>query len=310
MSTSPLPTSELRHHYQAESVRLESDFLSTKDGLDYVRRRASLVDSVLRRLWSQVVSFSELDQKQILLAAVSDLGREILFPYSEANLLMLAETSDGARKFAAATGQLQQAAAEVGLKCAFNSGVVSEFLQFDSDRADEVLSLLDIRFLAGSQGMFGNFRSRLIPEVMRREAQVLVERLAEVARASHRRFANTVFHLEPNVRDAPGGLQDYVTARWLAALSVMESSGSWSESDTLFAQEIRPAMQSALAFLASVRCFLQFRNKRDFNLLTWDAQDDAAARGIGRENRAASAPADWMRVYFAHARAVEHISSQ
>ena len=59
-----------------------------------------------------------------------------------------------------------------------------------------------------------------------------------------------------------------------------------------------------------MRCFLHFRNQRDLNLLTWDAQDDAAAQKIGVQNTPAANVTDWMRIYFGHARAVDHISGQ
>ena len=59
----------------------------------------------------------------------------------------------------------------------------------------------------------------------------------------------------------------------------------------------------------SVRVFLHFRQGRDDNMLTWEAQDEAAARKIG--SPAASIwmrPPGWMRVYFRHARAVHRVS--
>ncbi len=105
-----------------------------------------------------------------------------------------------------------------------DAGIVSEFIEFDSDHAEAILSLLDCRFLAGDQELFSNLRNRMIPEVMVRESQALVERLAELTRNSHRKFANTVFHLEPNVKDGPGGFQDYVTRAGLPPFPPWKSS--------------------------------------------------------------------------------------
>ena len=116
---------------------------------------------------------------------------------------------------------------------------------------------------------------------MVRESQVLVERLAEMTRNRHRKFANTVFHLEPNVKDGPGGYRDYTLACWLAAMSAMEKQHGWPDPDTLFSPAVQDTMDQALSFLASVRCFLHFRHGRDDNVLTWDAQNDAAAQKIG-----------------------------
>ena len=306
---SPL-VSELKERFDAESSRLQEEFSAAKDGLKYLQEKSALVDSIARRFWAQFVGSTGLQPSRMIFAAVGDYGRQTLFPYSDVDLIFLAGTGEAAEKFKDAIQRLSQGMNEIGLRCNTTAGIIPEFIQFDADRAETILSLLDCRFLDGDQELFANLRNRLIPEIMVRESQSLVERLAELTRNSHRKFANTVFHLEPNVKDGPGGFQDYVTARWLAAMSAMEEQDGWPDPQKYFSPANQTAMDSALAFFASVRCFLHFRNKRDHNLLTWDAQDDAAARKIGTQNVHATNVTDWMRIYFAHARAVEHISGQ
>jgi [protein-PII] uridylyltransferase len=306
---SPL-SSELRDRYEAESARLERDFSTTYDGLKYLRGKSDLVDSIARRFWVQFAVSPGPESSQIVFAAVGDLGRRALFPFSDADLVFLAATGEAAGKFKVAMESLKQGMNEIGLKTNVTAQIVSEITQVDSENADAILSLLDCRFLDGDQEFFAKLQNRLIPDIVIRESQTLVERLAELTRNSHRKFANTVFHLEPNVKDGPGGFQDYVTARWLAAMSAMEKGEGWPDPQTYFSPANQTAMDAALRFLASVRSFLHFRNKRDYNLLTWDAQDDAAARKIGTQNTHAANAVDWMRAYFGHARAVDHISGQ
>ena len=305
---SPL-SSELRDLYAAESTRLQNEFSANKDGLKYVREKSALVDSIAARLWQQV-SASAGEPSQVAFAAVGDLGRQTLFPYSVVDLVLLAATPEAAERFKGAGQQISQRMSEVGLPCDFNTGVASEFIQFHPDRADATLSLLDLRFLDGGREFFSTLRDRLIPAAMVRDSQALVERLAEITRTSHRKFADTVFHLEPNVKEGPGGFQDYVTARWLAALSTMEQTEGWPDTEKIFPPGIQTQMDSALAFLASVRCFLHVRNRRDDNLLTWDAQDDAAEQKLGARSEEIHNATDWMRLYFAHARTVDHVSGQ
>jgi [protein-PII] uridylyltransferase len=306
---SPL-VGELRERFDAESSRLQEEFYTAKDGLKYLRERSALVDSIARRLWAQFVASPGVETPRAVFAAVGDFGRQTLFPYSDVDLIFLAESGETAEKFKDAIQRLSQGMNEIGLKCNVTSGIVSEFIAFNPDRAEAILSLLDCRFLEGDRELFSKLRNRMIPEIMVRESQALVERLAESTRNSHRKFANTVFHLEPNVKDGPGGFQDYVTARWLAAMSAMENQDGPPDSETFFSPGIKPSMESAFAFLASVRCFLHFRYKRDHNLLTWEAQDDAAARKIGTPNDDIRNAIDWMRIYFGHARAIDHISGQ
>ena len=54
----------------------------------------------------------------------------------------------------------------------------------------------------------------------------------------------------------------------------------------------------------AARCFLHFRNGRDDNSLSWEAQDEAAARKIELLNRP-NHGSGLMRIYFGHARAVQ-----
>ena len=60
----------------------------------------------------------------------------------------------------------------------------------------------------------------------------------------------------------------------------------------------------------SVRCFLHFRYGRHDNTLSWDAQEEAAARKIGAPDAGIASAADWMRIYFGHVRGVHRVCTQ
>jgi [protein-PII] uridylyltransferase len=55
---------------------------------------------------------------------------------------------------------------------------------------------------------------------------------------------------------------------------------------------------------------LHFRHGRDDNALSWEAQDEAAVRKIGAPDAEDLSAADWMRIYFGHARAVQRTVMQ
>jgi [protein-PII] uridylyltransferase len=306
---SPL-TSELRELYDSESSRLQNDFSATKNGLRFLQQRTALVQSIARRLLEQSFPPESASPSGTVVLATGDFGRQTLFPLSDIDLLYLFAAEDTAGRSEETIQRFSKQVSDVGLKPICTVKVLSELIQFDSENSESILSLLDGRFLAGDQELFSNLHNKLIPDVMARETQVLVERLAEMTRNRHRKFANTVFHLEPNVKDGPGGYQDYIMARWLAMMSAMETQQGWPNPDTCFSPAVQTTMDAALAFFASVRCFLHFRNKRDLNVLTWDAQDEAAAQKIGAPDANIDGAIEWMRIYFAHARAVDHISGQ
>jgi [protein-PII] uridylyltransferase len=99
-------------------------------------------------------------------------------------------------------------------------------------------------------------------------------------------------------------------ALWLSLLSSMEKLHDWPDPKSLLSSAARKQFEPALDFLMSVRCFLHLRYGRDDNLLSWEAQEEAAKRGIGVYDAHELAPADWMRIYFSHARSVHRTATQ
>jgi len=313
--------SELKKLYGAESSRLQSEFSNDGNGLGYVRQRSALVESIALRVLEPLLASGNFPTAGFAAVAVGDFGRHLLFPYSEIELLFLFGAPDAAEQSGEAIHRFLLSMVEIGLEIKSTSKILSDLLPFDSENAEAILSLLDCRFLAGDSQLFSNLHDQLIPEVVSQEAQTLVERLADITRTRHRKFGNTVFHLVPNVKDGPGGYLDYIMARWLAILSGMEKQEGWPRAETYFSPAVQATMDAALAFFAAVRCFLHFRQKRDDNLLIWDAQNEAAVQKIAAPDAVSHVSAayehsphpdaiGWMRIYFAHARAVEHISGQ
>jgi [protein-PII] uridylyltransferase len=136
------------------------------------------------------------------------------------------------------------------------------------------------------------------------EWNTITQKLGEIARGRHAKFGNTIFHLEPNLKDCPGGLRDYHLAVWFALLFHLKETKEWPRQRGGVFQSARGDAEAAFDFLAAARCFLHFRHGRDDNVLDWQSQDEAAANSIGLETRGTADPAYWMRTYYRHARIV------
>jgi [protein-PII] uridylyltransferase len=96
----------------------------------------------------------------------------------------------------------------------------------------------------------------------------------------------------------------------LGTLSALEKQQPWPGNEALFSPPIQSTLESAWSFLASVRCFLHFSSARDDNILTWDAQDEAAAQKLGAPGVNCKTSAEWMRLYFGHAGAIDRIANR
>jgi [protein-PII] uridylyltransferase len=310
MSSAALLSNELRDLYAAESARIEREFLTRGDGKLVIVARAGLLDRILLHLWAKWLAPEAGSSGNLALVALGGYGRNSVFPYSDIDLLFLHAERETEERLKDRIRGFSQEIWDLGLKLSPASRSLSECDRFDPNNVEFTVSLLDCRFLAGDHELFARLHGKVIPKLVLREAQSLTQRLGEITRARHAKYGNTVFHLEPNVKDAPGGLRDYNMAHWLALISAMDKLHGWPQGENLLPPSMRRQVQNAHDFLISVRCFLHLRQRRDDNTLSWAAQDEAAAKRIGVADMETLSAADWMRVYFSHARAVHRICTQ
>jgi [protein-PII] uridylyltransferase len=288
---------------------MERDFAATGDGRAAVAQRTRLIEDIVRRLWRDLVSGNEAGPRDFTLVATGGFGRGWLFPYSDIDLLFLYADRRGEETHKEAIRRFSQELWDLKLKLSPASRTLAECDRFDPNNTEFTISLLDSRYLAGDRELFARLHDKTIPKLVMREAKALLQGLAEVTHERHGKFGQTVFHLEPNLKETPGGLRDYNVACWLALISAMGKLGDWPDASLLRAP-VRKQLDAALEFLMAARCFLHFRHGRDDNALSWEAQDEAATRRIGAADAMELTAADWMRIYFGHARAVQRTVTQ
>ena len=322
MTTVATVRSELRDLYVRESAAIEQEFSVTGEGRTALARRTALVDTIVQRLWNEIIVSSQPGSspadpdspKNFALVATGGFGRGWLFPHSDIDLLFLHAGASSESEFKDPIRRFSQELWDLRLKLSPATRNLAECEKLDPNNIEFAISLLDCRYLAGHRELFSRLHEKVVPRLVGRECQSLIQNLGEITRARHHKFANTVFHLEPNVKDGPGGLRDYNVANWLALISAMEKLKVWPDAQTLLPVSSRRAFDAALDFQMSVRCFLHYRHGRHDNTLTWEAQDEAAARKIGASigvnDAEITSAADWMRVYFGHVRSVHRVCNQ
>jgi [protein-PII] uridylyltransferase len=200
---------------------------------------------------------------------------------------------------------------DTGLRVSAMTRTLPECERFDPENVEFTLSLLDARGVAGDGSLSERLLEKSVPKLLARDWKKISARLLEVTRTRHARYGDTLFHLEPNIKECPGGLRDAHVCDWMTRLSGA-GGGSVPLGELRNVEEFKEARE----FLLLVRSFLHFRHGRDDNTLDWHAQDAAAAMSLGTggkrgADRGVSVDAAyWMRLYFRHARAVERCAGQ
>ena len=293
--------------YQTESDNIRERFEQSHNGRAAVCERSDLIDSLICELWSRYSAGSPGSDK-ICVAALGGYGRRALFPFSDVDLLFLHEDGLSEITQKQAFSRVSQALWDRHLRVSPTTRSLVECGKLHRDNLEFNISLLDCRYLCGDADLFEQLRSRVIPKMVAREALELQQRLTDLTSARHEKYGHTIFHLEPNIKDYPGGLRDYQVACWLSLISELEKTGVWPAPVNLLPAAFRQECDAALDFLSAVRCFLHYRQGRDLNGLTYELQSEAAAAGIGLADAIPVAPAAWMRTYFRHVRSIYRLT--
>ena len=310
MGTPSTPFTVLRDFYAEEFARIEREFRATSNGHAATQGRASLLDRVILDLSREFLAPEPGDLNRLCLVALGGYGRRELFPHSDVDLMFLWEDRSTESHYREGTQAISRALWDLRLRVSPTYRFLGECEKFQRDNPEFNISVLDSRYLAGDRELFLQLRNKALPHMIDGAWSDLLRDVSELTHQRHKKEGDTIFHLEPNLKNSPGGLRDYHVAWWVGLISRMKKTGRWATSEDIWPSKARLDMEAAFDFLAAARCFLHYRQGRDDNALSYELQAASAARGIGIENCRAIDPADWMRIYFRHARAVYALCTQ
>jgi [protein-PII] uridylyltransferase len=296
MQGSLTPLSVLGPQADDERQRIRNQFNAGAGARETLRALCNLADSNIRQIFGEMLRVHNAPHSGLCLLALGGYGRRLLFPFSDLDILFLFGNDKAEEEFRPLIADFSRTLWDLGFRVSSAGRTVEECKRIEEDNAEFHLALLDRRFLAGDEELFEKLDKRVLPSSEKAARPFLLSQLHTLTNERLTRYGNTIFHLEPNVKDAPGGLRDYQAAVWLrqVAIDKRELLGSSAAEEDL--------ASGAVEFLSAIRCFLHYSNARNDNTLTYELQATAAQRSLGATDAMPRDAAEWMRLYFRHAR--------
>ena len=242
--------------------------------------RTAEVEERVRQAYAKTLE--PLFLKDLALVAVGGFGRSELFPHSDVDLLLLAE-SDKHLPPRENIAAFLQGLWDSGLRPSHSVHSVADCCVEQEDNAEFTISLLDRRMLAGDAVLYRSLEDKF-RQFQAKRGHSLAHKISGLAEGRRAKYQNTIYHLEPNVKETPGGLRDLQTTRWLLSLEPREGT---------------PDLSAAFSLLSGVRLRLHELAGRDQNALSFDAQESISEH-----------PAALMRDYYRQARVVDQAVRQ
>ncbi len=287
--------------------QFESNALS---GLPAARRLASLTDGLIAALFDYACEAHNVP-KQLALAATGGYGRRVLAPFSDIDLLFLTSGNPNSDTLKAVEFMLYFLW-DLGLKVGHATRSIADCLTEADGDVTVRTTLLDARLITGDKVLFASFKEKFTEASRKRTTQFLVAKQAE-RDGRHRRYGDSPFVVEPNIKEGRGGLRDLQTLYWFArAIFGIDNIQQLADPDgpaqgIITTIEARMAMRS-WDFLWSLRFNLHYVAGRAEDRLTFDLQPVVGARmGYTRHGRQDGVER-FMRHYFLTAREVTRLT--
>ena len=290
----------LREQLQQDRRDLRERYAEDGDARGLLRRHRLLIDRALRRLWKEADLPGSL-----ALAAVGGYGRGELFPHSDVDLLVLLPgepDADLKAKLEALIGTLWDAGLEPG------HGVRTiEECQVEAAKDITVqTSLLEARWLAGSRSLFKTFNGAM-REQLDQQHFFQSKRLEQEQR--HGKYQESPYSLEPNLKEAPGGLRDLQVILWISRGAGLGENWMQLAARELITEVEARQLARYHKFLCELRIRLHYIAGRREDRILFDFQSALAAQLGFVDTPSKRASEQMMQRYYRTAKAITQLNT-
>jgi [protein-PII] uridylyltransferase len=294
----PLDQAEIRVRHQAALDAARQELIASTErgegGRQALARLSDGVDEILRDL---VGAASTRTKTPIAVCALGGYGRRALSLHSDIDLLLLVGGRIGRpeERFVKA---LLHPLWDLKLTVGHHVRELDDFDRLETDNPEFLLALMDVRQLAGDRALFDRFDAVLQTSSDHWHPHIL-DALILLTDQRHSEYNDTLYQLEPDVKDGPGTLRDIWATR-----TILKLAGEPRHAAAVSAPD---RLQDAEEFLMRVRSGIHLDTGRNINVLSYELQEKAAERLKYSEPDGRRRAEALMTDYFRHARTVTRV---
>lgn len=262
---------------------------------ELVKERSVFVDQILKKIWHH-----SFDSDQFALLAVGGYGRGELHPYSDIDLLILCQNSQYDNEIVARFITLLW---DMGFEVGHAIRTLEECQLAALEDITTATNLLEARWITGNYTLYEQLQNLWKQASFWPSQQFFDAKVAE-QHNRHKRFHDTVYQLEPNIKESPGGLRDIQTIFWVAKRHFNATSIHQLVQKQFITPEEYRELDAAYKFLSRVRFVLhRLKQRREDRLLFDNQQQVAHTFGFG-DNNEKLAVEQFMNRYYRNLRSV------
>lgn len=312
MASDPQLVAKIREYLVAVRAYLLDLHRSGAAGAIVNAANSDAIDDLVQRIFEYVAcessSSASQPEKSMSVIAVGGYGRREMSIYSDVDLLLLytGELTDSVRN---AAERMQHRLWDAGFVVGCSLRTLAETLEIAKTETTVSTALLDARLLVGNRAIFQDFVAAA-PHQIASDLPRFIQQRKDDAKLRHQKYGDSLYLLQPNLKEGAGGLRDYHNAYWIARATFPSLSGfdDFMHFELLTEREMQE-MRAALDFHWRVRNELHFIAKRKNDDMSFNLQEEVAAN-FGYDKLTAGAeelPVEkFMGDYYRSARAISN----
>jgi [protein-PII] uridylyltransferase len=300
---------------KVEEHRLRLKHQAGGGGREICARRSELVDILLQYVFGAAAATAArgngVARVPLALIALGGYGRGELNPFSDIDVMLLHKgTKEISPHLEEMVEQVLYLLWDSGFKVGHSTRSIKEAIAEANRDMRTKTAMLESRFLAGDAELAREFRRQFRSKCVRGYEREYVEMRMRDQAARHKKFGDSVYLQEPNLKSGCGGLRDYQNLLWMTyfkegSLSTNQLVGKdWlSESD-------QRRIEKAYDFLLRLRTALHYATERATDILHINLQEQIAKRLDYSSRNGQLRSEALMRDYFEHTRNIFRVTER
>ncbi len=279
-ASSQLAVEKYKNFRVEQTKLLEQRFDSQANIYEIISLNTCLVDALLKNIWNTF----DIPNDTAALVAIGGYGRRELFPESDIDIMIvLKDEKDEISK--SKIESFLTFLWDINLHIAQSVRSLNDCIIESKNDITVITSLMEHYYLAGDKNLYKQIIEIVNSNKIWPSKKYFKEKRLELENR-HQRFGDTANHLEPNVKENPGGLRDIHTLRWLTNRHFKTESFEQLAKIEFLSNSELTLLQEAYKILAKIRFALHLFVKRSDDRLLFDYQYDVASLlGYRNENR-------------------------
>ena len=264
------PINVFRDALSAAKNHFDNRFLEGEDARALVNEASQFADVLLWYAWHQY----DWDEN-VSLVAVGGYGRGELHPHSDIDLLILMR-KDFSKEYRERIEMFITFLWDIQLKIGHSVRSISQCIDEAKSDISVATNLMETRLVCGNSDLLQLMLKKTGPKKLWRSAKFYKGKIDEQI-ARHHKHQDTEYNLEPNLKEAPGGLRDIHLINWTAKRHFDLHRRSQLVYQGFLSEEEYLTLRKDEEFLWKVRYGLHYLAERPEERLLFDHQRKLAA---------------------------------